>query len=42
MEQGSGLGLYIVKYVLKKMRGEVYLYNKSDGLEVVVTLPVNF
>ena len=41
MEQGSGLGLYIVKYVLKKMRGEVYLYNKSDGLEVVVTLPVN-
>ena len=39
-EQGSGLGLYIVKYVTEKMDGKVVLHNYKDGLEVVVQLPV--
>lgn len=38
-EQGSGLGLYIVKYITEKMGGRVTLINHSVGLEVVVTLP---
>lgn len=38
-EQGSGLGLYIVKYIAGKMEGSVTLINHRDGLEVVVTLP---
>lgn len=39
-EQGSGLGLYIVKYITEKMEGWVTLVNHRDGLEAVVTLPV--
>lgn len=39
-QQGSGLGLYIVKYIVEKMEGKVLLHNHSDGLEVVVFLRV--
>lgn len=39
-EQGSGLGLYIVKYITEKMGGSVTLENHRDGLEAVVTLPI--
>lgn len=39
-EQGSGLGLYIVKYVMGQMAGEVLLQNYMDGLEVIISLPV--
>lgn len=39
-EQGSGLGLYIVKYISEKMGGKVLLHNHSDGLEVTVSLPI--
>lgn len=39
-EQGSGLGLYIVKYVTEKMGGTVALHNLGDGLEVQVILPL--
>lgn len=35
-EPGAGLGLYIVKYVMEQMKGEVRLYNCQDGLEVVL------
>lgn len=39
-EQGSGLGLYIVKYISEKMSGKVLLNNRSDGLEAIIILPI--
>lgn len=39
-EQGSGLGLYIVKYLLDKMGGSILLHSHADGLEAIVSLPV--
>lgn len=39
-EQGSGLGLYIVKYLLDKMGGSILLHSHEDGLEAIVSLPV--
>ena len=39
-EQGSGLGLYIVKYLAEKMGGKVLLHNHTDSFEAVVSLPV--
>jgi sensor histidine kinase/response regulator len=39
-EQGSGLGLYIVKYIAEKMGGRVLLHNHPDGLEATVSLPI--
>lgn len=39
-KQGSGLGLYIVKYIAEKSGGRVLLHNHSDGLEVTVSLPL--
>lgn len=39
-EQGSGLGLYIVKYITKQMNGDILLYDHNGGLEAVVILPV--
>ncbi|MDE6851975.1 MAG: HAMP domain-containing histidine kinase [Lachnospiraceae bacterium] len=39
-EPGSGLGLYIVKYITEKMDGTVTLNNHKNGLEVMVSFPV--
>ncbi|SEH42768.1 Signal transduction histidine kinase [Ruminococcus flavefaciens] len=40
-EQGSGLGLYIVKYLTEAQNGEVSLRNLPDGgLEVTISLPL--
>ncbi|MDE7210317.1 MAG: sensor histidine kinase, partial [Lachnospiraceae bacterium] len=39
-EPGSGLGLYIAKYIAGQLGGDVLLYNRQTGLEVVVQLPV--
>lgn len=39
-EQGSGLGLYIVKYIAEQMHGKVMLHNQPDGLEAVISLPI--
>lgn len=36
-EQGSGLGLYIVKYTANQMHGDARLQNHSDGLEVILS-----
>ena len=38
-EQGSGLGLYIVKYLTEKMSGKILLHNHTNSFEAVVTLP---
>ncbi|MDO5559645.1 MAG: HAMP domain-containing sensor histidine kinase [Oscillospiraceae bacterium] len=35
-EQGSGLGLYIVRYIARQMHGDVTLLNSSSGLEVTI------
>ncbi len=39
-EQGSGLGLYIVKYVMEQLGGAVELQKHKDGQEIILTLPV--
>lgn len=36
---GSGLGLYIVSYIMERQHGGIILENHSDGLEAVVWLP---
>lgn len=38
---GSGLGLYIVKYIMNKMNGEVRLVNRQSGLEVILEFRVD-
>ena len=38
-EPGSGLGLYIVSYIMERMRGGLELENHRDGLEAVLWLP---
>lgn len=40
-KSGSGLGLFIVKYIVEKMNGNISLINHSDGLEAVVAFSVN-
>ena len=34
------MGLYIVKYLTKKMGGRIRLHNHTNGLEAVVSLPM--
>jgi signal transduction histidine kinase len=36
---GSGLGLYIVKYIMEQMNGNVDLKNHPSGLEIILKLP---
>lgn len=42
IEQGSGLGLYIVKYIIEQMGGKILLHNHQDGLEAVASLPIRY
>lgn len=39
-ESGAGLGLFIVKYVLNQMGGEVQAVNTGNGLDVVLVMPM--
>ncbi|WP_167958457.1 HAMP domain-containing sensor histidine kinase [Anaerosporobacter faecicola] len=39
MENGAGLGLYIVSYIVDRMNGRILLQNKEPGLEVKITFP---
>lgn len=39
-EQGSGLGLYIVNYIMEQLDGTVRLQKHKDGQEIILTLPV--
>lgn len=38
-EQGSGLGLYIVKYIIDSFNGRILLHN-NNGLEVIIKIPL--
>ena len=38
-ENGAGLGLYIVKYVVTRSGGEVYAENLPDGFRIKIILP---
>ena len=40
-QPGSGLGLYIVKYLMTQMDGDIELKNTADGLSAKLILPVN-
>lgn len=35
-QEGSGLGLYIAKYIMQRMNGDIKLCNHYDGLEVIL------
>lgn len=39
-ENGAGLGLYIVKYVVTQSGGEVYAENLADGFQIKIILPL--
>ena len=39
-QPGSGLGLYIVKYLMTQMNGDILLSNQPDGLLAKLVLPV--
>ena len=39
--EGTGLGLYIVKYIVTQSGGSLQLLDHDDGLEVVVSLPLD-
>lgn len=39
-ENGAGLGLYIVKYVITQSGGQVYAENLSDGFQIKIILPL--
>ena len=39
-ENGAGLGLYIVKYVVTQSGGEVYAENLADGFRIKIILPM--
>ena len=40
-QPGSGLGLYIVKYLMTQMDGDIELQNTADGLSAKLILPAN-
>lgn len=41
-QPGSGLGLYIVKYIMEAMKGGIILTNEADGLDACIWFPMRF
>ncbi len=39
-ENGAGLGLYIVKYIVTQSGGKVYAENLADGFQIKIILPL--
>ena len=37
-KSGSGLGLYISKYFMENMEGQIHCYNRQDGFTVIVKI----
>lgn len=37
---GSGIGLYIVKQLIRKMNGRIFFYSDATGFEVRIELPI--
>ncbi len=40
-EQGSGLGLYIVQYIVNRLNGELLLKNHERGLEIMIKISIS-
>lgn len=40
-KSGTGLGLYISKYLMDKMKGDIYCKNTSDGFMICLMLPIS-
>ncbi|BCZ47707.1 hypothetical protein psyc5s11_37740 [Clostridium gelidum] len=39
-QDGSGLGLYISKYLMNEMDGDIYCFNENDGFKVELLIPL--
>jgi signal transduction histidine kinase len=39
-QSGSGLGLYISKYFMRNMQGDIECYNREDGFTVILSIKV--
>ena len=40
-KDGSGLGLYISKYLMNKMEGNISCYNENDGFVVILEIKLS-
>ncbi|MBA9083815.1 signal transduction histidine kinase [Fontibacillus solani] len=40
-QTGTGLGLYISKYLMEKMQGYITCYNRTDGFTVTLQIPLS-
>ncbi|MGG7177461.1 ATP-binding protein [Clostridium paraputrificum] len=40
-KEGSGLGLYIVKYIMDNMKGEVAIKNRCDGVTLILKIKIS-
>lgn len=40
-QSGTGLGLYISKYLMEKMESYITCYNRTDGFSVMIQIPLS-